>query len=218
MKLKKRSSGLMVQLHSSRTNICAPWWIDFLPSILRAFYGSFQQLLMAKELLMGLAVMSNQLFRVSQWAKERTRSLCRIQSLSIKLPAKHWGMVEAYRDTDPFNGCQIVPGIMSMHIISPGDDVVKLWKNASFLQKDEPNIIVNKQHIQEYSCGWLCKNNFRVISRLLCCGPLFKLWWWKWDSVFYWENYFWGKILGSQRKWPRLKRKKWAQESCSYTR
>ena len=35
--------------------------------------------------------------------------------------------VEAYRDTDPFNGCQTVPGIMSMHIISAGDDGVKLW-------------------------------------------------------------------------------------------
>ena len=30
--------------------------------------------------------------------------------------------VEAQRDTDPFNGCQTVPGIMSMHIISVGDD------------------------------------------------------------------------------------------------
>ena len=35
--------------------------------------------------------------------------------------------VEVYRDTDPFNGCQTVPGIMSMHIISAGDDGVKLW-------------------------------------------------------------------------------------------
>ena len=35
--------------------------------------------------------------------------------------------VEAYRDTDPFNGCQTVSGIMFMHIISAGDDGVKLW-------------------------------------------------------------------------------------------
>ena len=35
--------------------------------------------------------------------------------------------IEAHRDTDPFNGCQTVPGIMSMHIISAGDDGVKLW-------------------------------------------------------------------------------------------
>ena len=35
--------------------------------------------------------------------------------------------VEAHRDTEPFNGCQTVPGIMSMHIISAGDDGVKLW-------------------------------------------------------------------------------------------
>ena len=28
---------------------------------------------------------------------------------------------------DPFNGCQTVPGFMSMHIISAGDDGVKLW-------------------------------------------------------------------------------------------
>ena len=34
-----------------------------------------------------------------------------------------------------------------MQIISAGDDGVKLWKNASFFQKDEANIIVNKQHI-----------------------------------------------------------------------
>ena len=45
----------------------------FLPSITRGFYGSFQQLHMAKELLMGLMVMSSQLFRVNQWAKERKR-------------------------------------------------------------------------------------------------------------------------------------------------
>ena len=35
---------------------------------------------------------------------------------------------------------------MSMHFISARDDGVKLWKNASFYQKDEPNI-VNKRHI-----------------------------------------------------------------------
>ena len=35
--------------------------------------------------------------------------------------------VEAYRDTDSFNGCQTVSGIMSMQIISAGDDGVKLW-------------------------------------------------------------------------------------------
>ena len=34
-----------------------------------------------------------------------------------------------------------------MHIISAGDDGVKLWENASFFQKDEPNITVNKKHI-----------------------------------------------------------------------
>ena len=34
--------------------------------------------------------------------------------------------VAAYRDTDPFNGCQTVSGIMFMHIISAGDDGVKL--------------------------------------------------------------------------------------------
>ena len=50
----------------------------------------------------------------------------------------YWGFlidktqVEAYRDTDPLDNCQTVPGIMSMHIISTGDDDVKLWKNASF--------------------------------------------------------------------------------------
>ena len=35
--------------------------------------------------------------------------------------------VEAYGDTDTFNGCHTVPGIMSMHIISVRDDGVKLW-------------------------------------------------------------------------------------------
>ena len=35
---------------------------------------------------------------------------------------------------------------MSMHFISARDDGVKLWKNVSFYQKDEPNI-VNKRHI-----------------------------------------------------------------------
>ena len=34
-----------------------------------------------------------------------------------------------------------------MHIISTGDNGVKLWKNLSYFQKDEPNINVNKQHI-----------------------------------------------------------------------
>ena len=34
---------------------------------------------------------------------------------------------EAYRGTDPFNGCQTVSGIMSMRIISAEDDGVKLW-------------------------------------------------------------------------------------------
>ena len=36
---------------------------------------------------------------------------------------------------------------MSMHIISVGDDVVKLRKNVSFFRKDKPNIIVNNLHI-----------------------------------------------------------------------
>ena len=54
---------------------------------------------------------------------------------------------DAYRDTNPFNSCQTVPGIMSMYIILAGDDGVKLWTNVSFFQKDEPNIIVNKQCI-----------------------------------------------------------------------
>ena len=133
MKLKKRSSDLTVQLQSSRTNICATWLINFLPSITRGFCGSFQQFLMAKELLMGLAVMSNQLFRVNQWAKERARSLCRVQSLSIKLPAKQWMLPRFFQlikprlrhtgTQTPFNGCQTV----SMYIISGGDDSVKLW-------------------------------------------------------------------------------------------
>ena len=35
--------------------------------------------------------------------------------------------VEAYRGTDPVNGCQTVPGIMSMRILSAGDDGVKSW-------------------------------------------------------------------------------------------
>ena len=39
-----------------------------------------------------------------------------------------------------------MPEIMSMHFISARDDGVKLWKNVSFYQKDEPNI-VNKRHI-----------------------------------------------------------------------
>ena len=91
--------------------------------------------------------------------------------------------VETYRDTDPFNDCQTLPGIMSMHIISARDDGVKLWKNASFFQKDEPNIIVNKQHINISEKSEVsnivvgdCKNNFRGISRLLYYGPWFKLW------------------------------------------
>ena len=89
--------------------------------------------------------------------KERTRSLCRMQSLSIKLPAKEWMLlrfflidetqVEGYTDTDLFNGCQTVTGIMPMHLISARDDGVRLWKNVSFYQKIEPSIIVNKQHI-----------------------------------------------------------------------
>ena len=36
---------------------------------------------------------------------------------------------------------------MSMYIISAGDDGVEFWNNATFFQKDEPNIILNKQHI-----------------------------------------------------------------------
>ena len=43
--------------------------------------------------------------------------------------------VEACRDTDPFNGCQTVPGIMSMRIISGGYDGVKLRKYASFSKR-----------------------------------------------------------------------------------
>ena len=52
--------------------------------------------------------------------------------------------VEAYRDTDLFNGCQTVAGIIVYALHLAGDDGVKLWKNASYFQKDEPNIIVNK--------------------------------------------------------------------------
>ena len=52
--------------------------------------------------------------------------------------------VEAYRDTDLFNGCQTVAGIIVYAHHLAGDDGVKLWKNASYFQKDEPNIIVNK--------------------------------------------------------------------------
>ena len=43
--------------------------------------------------------------------------------------------VDAYRDTDPFNDCQTMPGIMSMHIILAGVDGEKFWKNVSFFPK-----------------------------------------------------------------------------------
>ena len=43
IKLKKRSSGLMVHLQSSRGNICTTRWINFLPSVTRGFiFLSFQ--------------------------------------------------------------------------------------------------------------------------------------------------------------------------------
>ena len=37
--------------------------------------------------------------------------------------------------------------VVKLCLESVGDDGVKLWKNASLFQKDEPNIIVNKQNI-----------------------------------------------------------------------
>ena len=43
--------------------------------------------------------------------------------------------VEAYRDTDPFNDCQTMPGIMSMHTILAGVDGEKFRKNVSFFPK-----------------------------------------------------------------------------------
>ena len=79
--------------------------------------------------------------------------------------------VEAYRDTDQFNGCRTVPGIISMHIISAGDDGVKFGKIASFSQKDDPNIIVNKQHINtteksEVSNSIVVGDRVKIISGL----------------------------------------------------
>ena len=61
-----------------------------------------------------------------------------------------------------------------MHIISAGDDDVKLWKNASFFQKDEPNIIVNKQHINtteksEVSNNIVVGDCVQIISGLFQC-------------------------------------------------
>ena len=38
-------------------------------------------------------------------------------------------------DTDPFNGCQTVTGIMSIHIISGGYDGVKVRKYGSFSKR-----------------------------------------------------------------------------------
>ena len=89
--------------------------------------------------------------------------------------------VEAYRDTDPFDSCQTVPGIISMHIISNGDDDVKLWKNASFSTRmSQTSLSISNISIQQKrkrcSIIQLWVTSFRVISRLLCCGLWFKLW------------------------------------------
>ena len=74
----------IICLDGSTSEIMCHLMDNFLPNLTRGFNESFQQLLMTKGMLMGLGVMSNQLFRVNQWAKERTESLCRMQSLSIK--------------------------------------------------------------------------------------------------------------------------------------
>ena len=66
--------------------------------------------------------------------------------------------VEAYRDTDPFNGCQTVPGIMSMHIISAGDDGLKLLLLLSLYitsVKLYKNKIYYKNHAQLQKAGLL---------------------------------------------------------------
>ena len=67
--------------------------------------------------------------------------------------------VEAYRDTDPFNGCQTVPGIMSMHIISAGDDGVKLWKNVSFFQKTQEIQYFTEKKTISGAKYWVLKEN-----------------------------------------------------------
>ena len=67
--------------------------------------------------------------------------------------------VEAYRDTDPFNGCQTVPGIMSMHIISAGDDGVKLWKNVSFFQKTHEIQYFTEKKTISGAKYWVLKEN-----------------------------------------------------------
>ena len=126
--------------------------------------------------------------------------------------------VEGDRDTDPFNGCQTVPRIMFMHIISAGDDSVKLWENVSFYQKDEPNIIVNKQHINttemsEKSNTIVVGDCVKIISGLIQGYYAVVL-----DSSYDDEN----KTISGAKYWilkeNYLKKKVWGQDSCSCNR
>ena len=74
---------------------------------------------------MGFMVMSNQLFRVTGQKKDKiivqdAKSFYQVGSKAMnttKVFSIDKTQVEAYRNTDPFNGCHAVPGIMSMHII-----------------------------------------------------------------------------------------------------
>ena len=89
----------------------------------------------------GIGIMSNQLFRV-HGQKRKVKIIVQDAKSFYQVASKAMNatevflidktQVEAYRDTDPFDSCQTVPGIMSMYIISTGDDDVKLWKNVSF--------------------------------------------------------------------------------------
>ena len=118
IKLKKRSSHLMVQLQSSRANICTTWWINFIPNVIRGFYGSFQQLLMAKRLLMRFGGNVKSIVQSQSMGKRNNKIIVQDAKSFYQVAKKamnatgvfsiHKTHVEAYRDTDLFNGFNLI--------------------------------------------------------------------------------------------------------------
>ena len=133
MKSEKRSSGLMVQLQSSRRNIYMCHLLNkFSTNYNKRFSWKFSATSQGRGVVDRIGGNVKSIVQSQSMGKRKDKIIMQVAKLFYQVASNAMNatevflidktQVEAYRDTNPFNGFQTVPGIMSMHIISGGDD------------------------------------------------------------------------------------------------
>ena len=144
--VRERSSGLMVQLQSSRRNIYMCHLLNkFSTNYNKRFSWKFPATSQGRGVVDRIGGNVKSIVQSQSMGKRKDKIIMQVAKLFYQVASNAMNatevflidktQVEAYRDTNPFNGFQTVPGIMSMHIISGGDDGVNFWKNVSFFSK-----------------------------------------------------------------------------------